>query len=516
MDIGGFRKMSEKAQALVTSFLDYLRQTDHFDEALRLMFWDLRTGAPKRGVELRSEAIGTLSDEVFRRQTSEAMERFLNELSVPEVHSELDEVMQATVRVLKEDFERQRKIPPERQKAFVMLTSRAESVWEEAKESSNFSLFEPYLEQIVEMQREFAGYLGGGEHPYDALLSLYEPGITVKQLDIIFGQLRDETVKLLQAIVESGVRPNVAPALLDFDVSAQREWNALLLRHIGYDFEAGRMDETVHPFQTTINRYDARITTKFLKNDVRSAIFSTIHEGGHALYEQGVSPLYVNTPLSTGTSMGMHESQSRFYENMLGRSQEFWMPLFDGLVERFPKQLSGMTQDEWYAAINDVEPSLIRIEADEVTYNLHIMIRYEIEKGLIEGSLQVRDLPIVWREKMQEYLGITPSNDAEGVLQDVHWAGGMFGYFPSYALGNLYGAQIARALYQAIPDALEQVKRGELLEIKHWLNENVHRYGRALTPGEILVRATGEPLDGRYLVEYLRDKYSALYGLSNL
>ncbi|KPV43381.1 peptidase M32 [Alicyclobacillus ferrooxydans] len=482
----------------------------HFEEALMLMHWDLRTGAPKRGVPLRAEAIGTLSDEIFRMKTSKQMEEYLDRLSDPAVSSEIDPVTSGTVRELRREYEMNRAIPADRKKAFVMLTSQAESVWEEAKETSNFALFKPYLERIVDMQLEFIDYWGYQENPYDTLLDHYEPGITVKQLDEIFGGLREETVKLLQDIVASDARPNPAPLLQDFEIWKQRELSEHLLKHIGYDFTAGRLDTTVHPFMQTINRYDARVTTMYVKNDLRSSVFSTIHEGGHALYEQGISPELIGTPLCTGTSMGVHESQSRFYENMIGRSMEFWETQYPLLVERFPN-LKSMSLEEYYGAINEVQPSLIRIDADEVTYNLHIMIRYEIEKALINRELKVADLPEVWREKMRDYLGVEPPNDALGVLQDVHWSGGDFGYFPSYALGNIYGAQIREALAKELPDYMEQVRKGNLHEVKAWLNDKVHRHGKLLGPREILRSVTGQDIDSAALVRYLNDKYRPLY-----
>ncbi|MCL6445373.1 MAG: carboxypeptidase M32 [Alicyclobacillus sp.] len=505
--------MTQAVAEKLTAFREYVKKMLHYQEALNLMYWDLRTGAPKKSVELRSEAIGTLSAEVFRMSTSPELEAFLNELSEPGTAEQLDPVMRGTVRELRKEFERSKKIPPDRYRAFVVLTSQAESVWAEAREQNDFEKFQPYLEQIVAMSQEFADYWGAKGNRYDILLDLYEPGITSAQLDQIFGDLRSETVKLLQAIVGTGRRPNLTPLQRKFDPSIQRSVSLELLRVIGYDFDAGRLDETVHPFQVSVNPLDNRVTTKFLEDDVRSAIFSTIHEGGHALYEQGIDKSLIGTPLATGTSMGIHESQSRFYENFIGRSRAFWEANYARLQKAFPAQLSDVSLDDFYFAVNHVEPSLIRIEADELTYNLHIMIRYEIEKGLIDGELKVADLPSIWRAKMQDYLGVVPETDADGVLQDVHWSGGSFGYFPSYALGNIYAAQFAASLAKAIPDYLDQVRAGEMSAIKAWLNENIHRHGKLLEPSEIVQQVTGEPLNARYLVEYLNGKFRPLYQL---
>ncbi|WP_303802825.1 carboxypeptidase M32 [Alicyclobacillus macrosporangiidus] len=505
--------MAKTATDWATEFREYVRKMLHFEEAINLMYWDLRTGAPKKGVELRSEAIGTLAAEVFAMQTSPQMEEYLNVLSEPGTFQALDPVTQATVREVKKEFDRNRKIPADRFKAYVVLTSQAESVWEEAKKTADFASFRPYLEKIVAMKIEFIGYWGYQGNKYNTLLDQYEPGLTVEQLDGIFGPLREETVKLVQAIVDSGIRPDLRHFRGHYPKDKQRALSLDLLRNMGYDFAAGRLDETEHPFQTTINRYDARVTTKFLEDDLRSAISSTVHEGGHALYEQGVSPDLIGTPLCTGASMGIHESQSRFYENMIGRSHAYWESHLP-VVRRYFPEFEDVSVDEFYRAMNDVSPSLIRIEADEVTYNLHIMIRYELEKALINETLRVADLPGVWREKMREYLGVEPDSDATGVLQDVHWSGGDFGYFPSYSLGNIYAAQFRHQLAKEIPDYMEQVRRGEMLEIKRWLNEKIHRFGKTLTPGEIVRQATGEDIDAKYLIDYLHEKFDPLYNLA--
>ncbi|MDQ0190010.1 carboxypeptidase M32 [Alicyclobacillus cycloheptanicus] len=491
----------------------YVKKMLHYQEALELIYWDLRTGAPKKSVELRSETIGTLSDELFRMSTSDQLAEYLEILSDPGVFSTLERKWQRTIEELQRELDRSRKIPPERNKAYVMLTSQAESVWEEARAQSNFEMFRPYLEQIVAMNIEFVEYWGYDENKYDTLLDLYEPGMTVAQVDKIFGGLREETVKLVQAIAHSGRRIDETPFVRRYDVAKQRELGIMLLEAMGYDFNAGRLDETVHPFETAINRFDVRVTTKYLPDDVRSNIFSVIHEGGHALYEQGVSTDLIGTPLCGGASMGIHESQSRFWENMIGRTREFWEFNYGKLLKLFPSQLADVSLEDFYRGVNVVQPSLIRIEADEVTYNLHIMIRYEIEKGLINGQLRVADLPGIWRDKMKEYLGVVPGNDAEGVLQDVHWSGGSFGYFPTYALGNIYAAQFRNALQKAIPDYLEHVRRGNLGVIKQWLNDNIHRHGKMLKPAQIVEQVTGEAIDSKYLVAYLKEKFGQLYGV---
>jgi carboxypeptidase Taq len=503
--------VTDVTQQAVDGFKALVKKIQQYQEAVALLYWDLRTGAPKKGVELRSQTIGMLSGEAFKLSTSKEMEEYLNQLE--SVGDQLDPITRASVREVRKEFDRSSKIPQERYEAFVVLTSQAESAWEEAKHTNNFELFRPYLEKIVEMNIEFIGYWGYKQNKYDTLLDMYEPGITVEMLDKIFGNLREETVKLVQAIGASSVKANTEPFTRYFDPAKQRELSLRMLEIIGYDFAAGRLDETVHPFMTTINRFDNRVTTKFVPNDLRSSLFGTIHEGGHALYEQGISTDLVGTPLSGGTSMGIHESQSRFYENMIGRSREFWEANYGLVKDLFPEQFADVSLDDFYLGVNHVEPSLIRIEADEVTYNLHIMLRYELEKGLINETIRVRDLPELWREKMKDYLGIVPETDAEGVLQDVHWSGGSFGYFPSYSLGNIYAAQFRNTLAKEIPDYMEQVRNGNLLVIKEWLNEKVHKHGKMLTPAEIVKHVTGEEIDSKYLVAYLHEKFDALYKL---
>ncbi|WP_067931819.1 carboxypeptidase M32 [Alicyclobacillus kakegawensis] len=503
--------MSQEIEHTVQEFRQYVREMEHYQEALALMYWDLRTGAPKKGAALRSEAIGTLSSAVFRMSTSDRMEEFLNRLE--DQRDALDPVTRAMLRECRKTFDRARKIPPERYHEYVVLVSRAESVWEEAKDKADFAMFRPYLEQIVAMTNEFVEYWGYRENKYDTLLDQYEPGVTVAQLDPLFDTLRQETVQLLNQIVASGRRFDDARFYRGYDAALQRKLSHYLLEQMGYDFAAGRLDETVHPFQISINRFDARVTTKFLSQDMRSNLFSTIHEGGHALYEQGVAEELIGTGLCSGASMGIHESQSRFWENIIGRSRPFWEANYRYILELFPSQFADISLDDFYRSVNDVRPSLIRIEADELTYNLHIMIRYEIEKGLINGQIQVADLPAVWRDKMQEYLGVVPENDGEGVLQDVHWSGGSFGYFPTYSLGNIYAAQFAHALARDIPDYWEQVRNRNLLPIKQWLNEHIHRSGKMLEPSEIVRKVTGEAIDAKYLIQYLKDKFTALYNL---
>lgn len=496
------------------SFKQYIRKMKAYNEAAGLIFWDMRTGAPKKGVEARSEVVGEISTEVFRMSTSEQMSSYLNYLAQEEVNAQLTEVERRMVEECKRDYDYSKKIPSDKYQAYVVLTSQAEAAWEEAKDKNDWASFQPYLEKIVAANKEFIELWGYEGDPYNTLLDLYEPGMTVAKLDEVFGALREKVVPLLAAVTQSPKQPDRSFLDQPFSKEKQREFSTYILKELGFDFDAGRLDETAHPFATGLNPGDVRITTKYLPNDVTSALFSTIHECGHAMYEQNISESLVGTNLCTGTSMGIHESQSRFWENIVGRSEQFWKQYYPKLQEAFPKELADVDVDTFYRAINHSEPSLIRTESDELTYNLHIMIRYELEKALFNGKLAVADLPEAWNAKYQEYLGVEADNYAEGVLQDVHWSGGMFGYFPSYALGNMYAAQMLYAsIEKELPNFYELIETGNLAPIKELLTKHVYQYGKQLTPNEIINQMTGEELNPEYLVRYLTEKYSRLYEL---
>ncbi|QOR65200.1 carboxypeptidase M32 [Cytobacillus suaedae] len=498
-------------QKIETQFLGYVRKMTSYNEAIGLMYWDLRTGAPKKGVEQRSEVIGMLSSEVFKMSTSEEMAAYLAKLSSPQVKEQLSEITSKTLDECQKDYDRNKKIPAEEFKEYVILQSKAESVWEQAKHESNFSLFQPYLEKLVAFKKKFIGYWGYEGNKYNTLLDMYEPGVTVEILDKVFLQLRENIVPLVKAISESESKPKNSFLYSHFPKEKQRELSLELLKEMGYDFNAGRLDETVHPFATGLNPGDVRVTTNYDENDFRTAVFGTIHEGGHALYEQNISQSLVGTPLCSGTSMGIHESQSLFYENILGRSMAYWKRNYELLKKHASGQFDTISIEDFYRGINESKPSFIRIEADELTYPLHVMVRYEIEKGLFNDEIEVKDLPKIWNAKYEEYLGITPENDAKGVLQDVHWAGGSFGYFPSYALGYMYAAQLKQAMLKDLPNYEALLEEGNLQPIKEWMTEKVHQHGKLKKPLEILNEVTGEGLNASHLIKYLEEKYRGVY-----
>ncbi|MFS0861534.1 carboxypeptidase M32 [Fredinandcohnia sp. 179-A 10B2 NHS] len=505
--------LDTKVQEKIAQFKELDQKIAHLNSVLALAGWDQKVMAPKKGRSLFANAIGTLSTEVFKLTVSKEMGELLETLKSEEVYNQLDEVTKACVRERSNFYEQSKSIPAELYNEYMVLTSNANDAWEEARETNNFDIYLPYLERIVEIKKQFTEYYGYEGHRYNALLNEFEPGLTVEKLDPLFAELRKSSIDLLQRINASSSKPSGEVFTKLYDVEKQKEFNRFILPKIGFDMNGGRLDETVHPFAQSVNTGDVRITTRYLEDNVRSAIFGTIHEAGHGIYEQNINPELEGTSICSGASFGIHESQSRFLENMVGRSEEFWKYFYQDLQETYPEQLSNVTLDEFYRAINIVEPSFIRVEADELTYNLHIMLRYEIEKGLIGGEIKVKDLPKVWNEKMEEYLGIVPPTDTLGVLQDVHWSFGGLGYFPSYSLGNLYAAQILHTITKEIPSFYEHIEKGEFDVIQSWLKEKIHQYGVIYTPDELIQKVTGESLNASYLVDYLEKKYSKVYKL---
>ena len=477
------------------------------DTAITSLHWDLETQAPKKGMELLSGVVGYLSSKSYELATGRELVEAVDALNG--YKGELDPVKVKIVEEVEREIDKIKKIPAVEYSRYNELTARAQGIWAEAREKSDFKIFEGPLKEIVEYQRKFTGYRGWEGHPYNTLLDDYEPGMTVEKLDDFFGYLRGELVPFLKKIEAEG--RDVRKDFLEksYPIVEQRDFSRELAEYIGFDFDRGIISESAHPFTLNYDRNDVRLTTRYEEKWFSSSVFGTIHEGGHGLYEQGIGEEIASTVLGTGTSMGIHESQSRFYENMLGRSKAFWKPLYEGMKGRFGA-LKDVGLDEFYRGINRSEASLIRVEADELTYSLHIMVRYEIEKMLIEGSIEVEDLPGVWNDKMEEYLGIRPSKDSEGVLQDVHWSCGLFGYFPSYALGNAYAAQIYNTMEGEI-DIEKNLDERNLAVIKEWLGENIHRWGKGKKPAEIIVDISGEELNAKYFIDYLKEKYSRIY-----
>ncbi|WP_376768298.1 carboxypeptidase M32 [Litoribacterium kuwaitense] len=501
--------MTEKKN-VEQSYLELVDKISQYHEAIGLIAWDLRTGAPKKGVQRRAEVLGGLSEEAFRLQTSAEMKQLTDQLL--ENEAALSEKMKRAVHESRKTYDLSTKIPPEKYRAHVVLRAEAESAWESAKESADFSVFQPYLEKLVANTKEFLELWGYEGHPYNRLMDQFEPGVTVDVVDRVFKQVREAIVPLLKSIQHSSNTPKTDFLFHSFPEEEQKAFSLNVLERMGYNFSAGRLDTTVHPFAIGLNPNDVRVTTKYDENDFRVAVFGTIHEGGHALYEQNISEDLVGTPLATGASYGIHESQSLFWENFVGRNRAFWREHYEKLKAHAVEQFDNVSEEEFYRAINEVKPSLIRIEADELTYCLHIMVRYEIEKGIFDGTYEVKDLPTIWNDKMEEYLGIRPPDDAQGVLQDVHWSGGDFGYFPSYALGYIYAAQFAEAMSRDF-DLTDVIKNGDFSRIRKWLTTNVHQYGKMKTPRELVYDITGGSLDAAPIINYLTKKYTDIYQL---
>ncbi|MHA0042718.1 carboxypeptidase M32 [Deinococcus sp. PEB2-63] len=484
-----------------------LGQVSDLGAAASLLSWEQETFMPPEAARVRGLQLATLaglSHELF---------------TAPETGALLDGVQPdgdtqaAVVRVARRDYAKATRLPT----AFVEDRTRAQNeahhAWVHAREHSDFASFAPHLERMMELARRQADLRGFEDHPYDALIDDYEPGMRAAQVQSVFADLRDRTLPLLEKIRAAGDAADYGVLTRPFPADAQK---AFAWRVAGEAFgltgDFARQDESAHPFQSNFSRSDIRITTR-VEEYWPACLFGNWHEAGHAMYERGVHERWERTPVSAGASLGVHESQSRMFENLLGRSLPFWQRYFPQLQEAAPQVTAGLDAAALYRAVNRVQPSLIRVEADEVTYNFHVMLRFELELALLEGSLSVRDLPEAWNAKMQAYLGLTPPDDASGVLQDIHWSAGLIGYFPTYTLGNLLSVQLLEAARQDAGVAAG-IDRAEYGPLRAWLVEQVHQHGRSLTPAELTVQATGRPLSADPYVAYLTRKYGEIYNLN--
>ncbi len=481
-------------------------------QAGAVLSWDQNTYMPEGAAEARGQQLATLEGLVHERLSDPAFGDLVADLE--RAGLEPESVDAAMVREAGEAVRRATKLPASLVEALSKQATRARAVWGRARARNDVAAFAPELERMVELKREQAEALGYRDHPYDALHDLFEPGSTAAAVRRVFEPLATATSALVNDIVACGWQPDDAPLRQDFDEAGQERFARDTVAAFGYDFSRGRLDRTVHPFATSFSKYDVRITTRFQPRFLNTALFGTLHEAGHGMYEQGIDDAFYRTPLESTASLGIHESQSRLWENLVGRSLPFWQGAYGRLQGLFPAQLGGVPLREFHAAINRVSPSLIRVEADEVTYNLHIMLRFELELALLEGSLTPAGLPEAWNDRMQTYLGITPPDDAHGCLQDVHWSVGLFGYFPTYALGNLMSVQLLEAARRALPALDDDLRAGSFTGLLGWLRENVHRHGSRYRPQELLQRATGQDLDAAPYLAYLHRKYGALYGLA--
>lgn len=493
---------------------EFARRTATLASVEELLGWDERTMLPESGNEHRAEQMAMLSGLVHERHCDPRIDEWLGQLEAGPLAADADSESAATLRELRRDYDRDRKLPQSLVEELTRATVAGQHAWVVAREASDFAAFRPHLERIVELKRQVAEAIGYEENIYDALLDDYEPGQRVSRLAPRLGALRGELATLIRQIVDSGRQAPRDILRGSFPTDAQAEFGRAVAARIGFDFHAGRLDVTAHPFCAGIGPGDCRLTTRYDERFFPSAFFGTLHEAGHGMYEQGLPSAQFGLPLGEAVSLGVHESQSRMWENFVGRSRAFWEHFFPVAQQRFPAALGGVSLEAFYFAVNDVQPSLVRVEADEATYNLHILVRFELETALIAGDLPVADLPAAWNEKYEESLGVRPPDDAQGVLQDIHWSAGLFGYFPTYTLGNLYAAQLFEAAARDIGPLEPLLRAGEFGPLLDWLRRHVHTHGKRYPAETLIERATGVAPSPEPLLRHLRRKLEPLYGIA--
>ena len=501
--------MSQEANSSqYEQFLAQMQKIADISHAQSVLNWDQETYMPAGAAASRGRQLSTLAAIAHEWSTAEELGALISSLSSD---NSLDDKKKANVARAAEDYTRSKKYST----AFVVrmteLVSKCFFAWDQAKKANDWKGYAPVLEEMVALKREEAALLGYKEHPLDALMDAFEPGLTCKAVDELFDGVKQEIFPILELIKQKQQVSNDV-LHLHYDKDKQWEFGMELLKGMGYDLNHGRQDVSSHPFTTSFGMEDVRVTTRIDEKDLANMVWSCIHEGGHALYEQGLPVAQYGMPLGSAVSLGIHESQSRIWENNVGRSKNYWEGKFPLLQKYFPENLKDVSLDTFYKAMNKVQPSLIRTEADELTYHFHILIRYEMEKALIEGSLEVKDARDAWNEKYKNYLGVTVSDDAHGILQDVHWSHGGFGYFPTYSLGSFYAAQFYYHALQNNPNLEQDIKAGDSSKLLQWLRTNIHQYGRQFIPAELCKKATGESLNIRYFKEYAQKKYAAIYG----
>lgn len=472
--------------------------------------WDQEVNMPPEGLEERARMLAYLGTKAHEITTSDEYGALLDEAEA--LVDELPQLERDRLKELRRDRNKAVKVPASFVEEYSKATSLAQHHWALARKENNFAAFAPHLEKIVQLSKDLAGYLGYEDHPYDALLDQYEPGMTSRKVQSVF-----EPLEIFLQDTITKLKPNldkVSDEVLtrNFDAKKQEEFSKILMEHLKYPTSRGRLDASTHPFTTSLGYNDVRITTRYYEDFIQTSMMGTIHEAGHALYELGFAEELKGSALAEGTSLGMHESQSRFWENVLGRSYGFWTALYPKLQDLYP-QLADVSQKDFVDALNVVKPSFIRVEADEVTYNLHLILRFRLEMALLDGSLAVTNLPQAWNEMFTKLLGITPPDDAHGVLQDVHWSIGALGYFPTYTIGTLYASQLAVAMEKDLGSLEELASKGDVQPVLDWLRAKVHVHGKRMGAEEIVTAATGEGLNPTHFMKYIQKKYSALYGV---
>ncbi len=504
---------AQKRENLLNELYGYIKEVTTLGGCIALLDWDERVYMPHMGSENRGNQVALLAGIIHDKFTSPRVGDILNELIADGLDIKEDTVDSANVRELKRAYDKQFKIPKSLIEEISRTATRAQGVWQDAREKSDFAMFQPWMEKMVGLKRQQAEAVGYVKYPYNALLDDFEQGASTDDITKVFAGLRDELVDLIAKIKNSGKSPDTSIILRDYPVERQAHFGTEAAKAIGYDLAAGRIDITAHPFCTTIGPGDVRITTRYNPNHFPQAFFGIMHETGHAMYDQGLPIEHHGTPCGETVSLGIHESQSRMWENLVGRSRAFWKHFYPKAQALFPEALKNISLDQFYFAINDVRPSMIRIEADEATYNLHILLRFEMETAFFHDEIKISDVPAAWNEKFKKYFGLVPKNDAEGCLQDVHWSAGLIGYFPTYTLGNLYSAQFYETAQKSIGNLDDKFARGDFSDLLKWLRENIHQHGQRYRPEQLVMRATGKPLSHQPLMNYLKTKFGELYGI---
>lgn len=492
-------------------FLQELKEMNLLMQAMGILGWDSQTGMPEKASEERSEVDSYLYGLYFNKligpKIKEAVDYF------GEHPDELSEVGKAAYEVVKKDYELNQSVPQEKMVEYSAAMSKAHTAWQQSRKSKDFADFRDALSENIRLTKELIPYWKKKEATdYDVLLNQYEPDMTVEVLDKVFAQLRDGIIEIRKTLAEKGTEPNTEFLTRKMTKEQQKRFITRVVEELGYDFSRGRLDDTIHPFATGINHNDVRLTTRWNEHDFSMAVFGVIHEAGHGMYEQDIDAKYAYTPVHQGASMGIHESQSLFNEIIIGSNRAFWKKQYPFFQECAEGTFDDVSFDDFYASLKRTQASLIRIEADSLTYPLHIIIRYELEKLIFNGQASVDELPELWNQKYEEYLGIRPENDLEGILQDVHWSGASFGYFPSYALGYMYAAQLRHAMAKEV-DLDEVLASNDYSPIKEWLCKHIHQYGASRKPNQLIKDATGEALNPQYLIDYLREIYFSVYNV---
>ena len=504
----------EKTEPKLQELKTRLTEINDIESAASLLYWDQATYMPSGGAAARGRQMATLRHVAHTKFTDPAIGQLLEDLRSYEASLPYDSDEASLIRVTRLDYERAVQIPASFTAKFSHHSAEAYEAWAKARPANDFAAVQPYLEKTLDMSRELANFFPGYEHIADPLIAEADYGMKATSVRSLFAELRQQLVPIVEAIASQPIELDASVLHQTFPEAEQIAFSLKVIEQLGYDFQRGRQDKTLHPFMTKFSTSDVRITTRVRENDLNEGLFSTIHEMGHALYEQGINREFEATPLAGGTSSGVHESQSRLWENFVGRSRNFWQFLYPQLQAVFPTQLGNVSLETFYRAINKVSRSLIRTDADEVTYNLHVMIRFDLELQLLEGSLAVRDLPEAWNERYRSDLGIVPPNDSNGVLQDVHWYGGMIGgMFQGYTLGNLMSAQFFEAALKANPEIPTQIEKGNFNTLHDWLKQNIYQHGRKYTAALVVERATASPLSIDPFIRYIRGKYGELYAL---